>query len=102
MYNVIDDRDEKFVQMLLLTLVCVFIILFNIYLRVYTNRKYEQINNKNITDSDYSILIRGLPKDTEISDIYKLVSEMAKDLTNEQLLRSKNLRVVDILMIKNL
>lgn len=60
-YNVLEDNDIKFIQIVLMDAVCILIILFNIYLRVYTTRKYEKINNENITDADYSIIIRGLP-----------------------------------------
>lgn len=60
-YNVLEDNDIKFIQIVLMDAVCILIILFNIYLRVYATRKYEKINNENITDADYSIIIRGLP-----------------------------------------
>lgn len=38
------------------------IILFTIYLRYYTLGTYRRINNRNTTDSDYSLMLRRLPE----------------------------------------
>lgn len=71
-YNIIDDFDQTFVQMVLMVFVSIAIFVFNVYLRAYTTRKYEKINNENITDADYSILITLLDKTTTKNDLYKL------------------------------
>ena len=64
-YNILADNNTKFVQIVLIDIVCIVIVIFNLYLRIYTTKKYEKINNDNITDADYSILVRGLPLGTQ-------------------------------------
>jgi hypothetical protein len=40
---------------------CIAIIIFTIYLRIYTLSTYRRIVNRNTTDSNYSLILRRLP-----------------------------------------
>ena len=98
-YNIILDRDALFTQLVLWSIISLVIISFNIYLRIYFIKNYERINNKNITDADFSIIVRRLPRNTQISDLYKLVTDLIKDVESDKLDHSALLRIRNVMMI---
>lgn len=62
-------------------------------------KNYERINNDNITDADFSIIVRRLPFHTLKSDLYNLVKNLMNDVSDEDLKRSQHLQVRDVIMI---
>ncbi len=55
-------RAHAFIWLAFSIVLCLFLL----YLRIYTLRTYNEINNKNVTEADYSIILRNVP--TKASD----------------------------------
>lgn len=67
--NIFDDELKKTIQNWVWCGISAANICFTLYLRVYTQDLYYYIDEKNITESDYSIFLRELPKNTTPQDI---------------------------------
>lgn len=61
LYNLLGVHTTTLPHITLWFIFSIFIIAFNFYLRAYVLTTYRRINDDNITDSDYCILLRRLP-----------------------------------------
>ena len=94
-YNILGYPEQIVVQLILWCFISVFILVFNLYLRYYSLRMYEKINNKNITDADYSIILRRLPDDTTQQDIRDLFKNSIEFSTVENTSKFYNLLKIE-------
>lgn len=58
--------------------------LFSLYLRRYSTQAYRHINNRNITDSDFTIILRRLPSNTNENDIIELIEKQIPTLYEQR------------------
>jgi hypothetical protein len=54
--------------------VCIFVWLYSIYLRIYTVKTYQRVNNSYDNEGDYGIIIRSLPSNLS-DDEYRMEIE---------------------------
>lgn len=62
--NALDNDDKLLAQLILWLIICILIVPFNLYLRIFTKHRFNEIDEENVTEADYSIIIRSLPADT--------------------------------------
>lgn len=63
-YNVLGERPGSLPHHILWFIFSLATCVFLLYLRRYSVRTYRHINNRNITDSDFTVILRRLPEDT--------------------------------------
>lgn len=63
-YNVMGAQPGSFSHSIFWLIFSVSMILFCLYVRKYSIETYYQVDGLNLTDSDFSIILRRLPKDT--------------------------------------
>lgn len=61
LYNVLGLNPGTLPHSILWFLFCLFMAAFTVYLRKYAMQTYRRINDRNVTDSDYCLLMRRLP-----------------------------------------
>ena len=60
-YNVLGQNPGSLPNHILWFIFSIFMCLFNLYLRKYTLQNYRRINQRQITDADFTLLLRRLP-----------------------------------------
>ena len=73
LYNLLSVNTATLPHMALWLAFAIAMIGFNFYLRTYVLKTFRRINDNNITDSDYCILLRRLPDLVSREEIKQLV-----------------------------
>lgn len=63
-YNVLGENPGSLPNHIIWLVLSLTICFFNLYLRKYSLQTFRIINNRNVTDSDFSIILKRLPKET--------------------------------------
>lgn len=63
-YNVLGQDPGSLPHHIVWLVFSITVSVFCLYLRKYSMETYRIINNRNITDDDFAVMLRRLPKDT--------------------------------------
>lgn len=74
-YNVLGSMPGSLPHHILWFVFSISMCLFCLYLRKYSTQAYRHINYRNITDSDFTIILRRLPNNTSENDIIELIEK---------------------------
>lgn len=75
-YNVLGMNPGSLPHHIIWFIFSVAMIIFTVLLRKYTMNTYKRLNNQNITDADFCLLLNHLPDGTTEQDVKDLMEEI--------------------------